>query len=215
MRKLKDIQLVILPIFNKYSLLTSKNFYFNIFQKALLIYLDPNLNKEDKDIEINQLKAAKLPDNYISPIWLNIQNKVTSIEDANKIISKSWLIGFTEAEGSFYLVKKEENRISHVFEITQKLDMIFLIAISYILDMKVLKKSTYNTVITTNKSSVEKVIKYYQSTMKGMKSLEFRIWMRSYNKKLNYNELLKIRDQMRKIRSIRLMKDFSIRVHSD
>ena len=55
-------------------------------------------------------------------------------------MSKEWLIGFTEAEGSFYLTKKGPNRIIHCFEITQKKDEIVLIAISLILEIKVLKK---------------------------------------------------------------------------
>lgn len=44
-----------------------------------------------------------------------------------------WLVGFTEAEGSFYLVSKEPTRIVHAFEITQKLDIIVLKAIAHIL----------------------------------------------------------------------------------
>jgi hypothetical protein len=50
--------------------------------------------------------------------------------------------------------------------------------------------------------------------MKGMKSLEFRIWSRSFNKKktgtVRFKYLTKIRDQMRNIRSIRLDKNFKI-----
>jgi hypothetical protein len=50
--------------------------------------------------------------------------------------------------------------------------------------------------------------------MKGMKSLEYRIWARSFTKSKNYvvherlEYLTKIRDQMRQIRSIRLDKNF-------
>ena len=39
-------------------------------------------------------------------------------------MSKYWVVGFTEAEGSFYLTKKGPFRISHCFEITQKNDKI-------------------------------------------------------------------------------------------
>ena len=49
------------------------------------------------------------------------------------VMSKPWLVGFTEAEGSFYLVAKSNTRLVHAFEITQKLDEIVLIAIKYIL----------------------------------------------------------------------------------
>jgi hypothetical protein len=50
--------------------------------------------------------------------------------------------------------------------------------------------------------------------MKGMKSLEFRIWSRSFNKEktgtIRFEYLTKVRNQMRNIRSIRLDKNFKI-----
>jgi hypothetical protein len=52
--------------------------------------------------------------------------------------------------------------------------------------------------------------------MKGMKSLEYRIWARSFTKGQNYagperfEYLTKVRNQMRQIRSIRLDKNFKI-----
>lgn len=45
--------------------------------------------------------------------------------------------------------------------------------------------------------------------MKGMKTVEFRIWARSYIKdKGNYEKLRKLRDKMRVLRKIRLNKNF-------
>ena len=90
-------------------------------------------------------------------------------------MSKEWLVGFTEAEGSFYLVKKGENRMVHCFEITQKKDKIVLVAIGLILGIKVLDKKNYLCCVTTNRKSVDQVIHYFFRTMKGMKSLEYRI----------------------------------------
>ena len=63
-------------------------------------------------------------------------------------MSKAWLIGFTEAEGSFYLVNKSKDRIVHAFEITQKLDKIVLTAIAHILGIKCTTKRTHYTVIS-------------------------------------------------------------------
>ena len=90
-------------------------------------------------------------------------------------MSKYWVVGFTEAEGSFYLTKKDSSRISHCFEITQKNDKIVLKGISLLLDMKVMSKGTYFTCITTTQASVNKVIYYFFHTIKGMKSIEYRI----------------------------------------
>lgn len=82
-----------------------------------------------------------------------------------------WLVGKTEAEGSFYLVSKEPTRIVHAFEITQKLDIIVLKAIAHILGISTSEKKTYNTVVTTNSRSIANIIEYYSNTMKGMKAV--------------------------------------------
>jgi len=84
-------------------------------------------------------------------------------------------VGFTEAEGSFYIVKKDAKRLVHAFEITQKLDVIVLQSIGYILGIAVVKKKTYKTVVTTNSRAINNIINYYRNTMKGMKALEYRI----------------------------------------
>jgi hypothetical protein len=84
-------------------------------------------------------------------------------------------VGFTEAEGSYYLVSKESTRIVHAFEITQKLDLIVLQAIASILGIRLGKKKTHYTVVTTNSRSISNIIEYYSNTMKGIKAVEFRI----------------------------------------
>jgi hypothetical protein len=70
---------------------------------------------------------------------------------------------------------KAPNRMVHGFEITQKLDTIVLQAIGRILGIKVSTKNTYNTLVTTNSRAISNIIEYYNNTMKGMKSLEYRI----------------------------------------
>lgn len=64
-------------------------------------------------------------------------------------------------------------------------------------------KEMYNHYIldTTNSKSIENIIDYFKNTMKGVKSLEYRIWARSYVKnKGDYEKLANIRDTIRKIR---------------
>jgi hypothetical protein len=117
-------------------------------------------------------------------------------------MSKAWLIGFTEAEGSFYFVNKSKDRLIHGFEITQKLDLIVLTAIGCILGIKTTSKKTYNTVVTTNSRSIENIINYYNNTMKGIKSFEFRVWARCYVK--HKGDFTKLNDIRNKIRSKRL-----------
>lgn len=68
---------------------------------------------------------------------------------------------------------------------------------------KVRYKELYNHYIldTTNSRAIENIIKYFRNTMKGVKSIEYRIWARScvkYNK--DYDKLHKIREILRKLR---------------
>ena len=56
----------ILPIFDKYPLLTSKQFAYETFRESLLVYLDNNLSKDEKEKMLVYNKSKKTPTNYIS-----------------------------------------------------------------------------------------------------------------------------------------------------
>lgn len=207
-RKIEHLKQYILPIFDTYSLLTSKFFNYYLFNKAILIYTDTLLTKEEKNNKILKLKEKKLPLNYMSPAWEVVNKSINTVTEAKKIMSKSWIIGFTEAEGSFYIIKETKTkRCRHCFEITQKRDEIVLKSLSYILKLKLKKKKTYITVIGFSNNSIEHLIDYFFKTMKGLKSLEYRLWARSFKKrKKGYEYLSKIQLQMQKIRSVRYHK---------
>nr|YP_009663663.1 LAGLIDADG endonuclease [Dactylella tenuis]QCW06801.1 LAGLIDADG endonuclease [Dactylella tenuis] len=208
-RDRKNIGSIILPIFDKYPLLTSKYFSYQKFKKAYDILENPNLSTKEKDNLLLKLQSEQMPTDYISPAWKTVNYEVNNTNDAKSVMSKYWLIGFTEAEGSFYLVSKDSIRIVHAFEITQKLDPIVLKSIAYILGISISKKKTHYTVVTTNSRAIFNIIDYYNNTMKGMKTVEFRIWARSYVKhKGNYEKLRKIRDNIRVLRKVRLNKNF-------
>jgi len=67
----------------------------------------------------------------------------------------------------------------HGFGLTSKLDGIVLQAIGLILHIptKVRYKSNYNHYIldTTNSRAIENIQDYFKNTLKGMKSVEYRI----------------------------------------
>jgi hypothetical protein len=197
-RDRKKLAEVIFPIFNKYPLLTSKYFNYLKFKEAYRILEDTTLTKTQQDKLIFNLVKSLPSFGYISPAWGIVNNIVSNTNDANQVITKAWLIGFTEAEGNFYLVNKSKDRIVHGFEITQKLDLIVLSAIGYILGIKTSSKKIHFTVVTTNSRSIENIIKYYNNTMKGMKSFEFRVWVRCYIKhKGDFTKLHAIRNKIR------------------
>ena len=212
---MEHIVLYLIPIFEKYPLLTSKYYNYNLFKQAALILYNKNITAKEKDVKLKSLRENKIiPNNYISPRWAVINNVISSRSEASLVMSKPWLIGFTEAEGSFFIGKKGGNRYVHYFVITQKLDFIVLQGISYILNIPLNYHKTYIAVETSKSSRIGNIINYYTNTIKGMKSLEFRIWRRSFRKmnkfetSKRYEYLAKILEQMRNIRSIRLDKNF-------
>lgn len=210
-RDLKVINERIFPIFDKYPLLTTKYFNYNIFKEAYRILDNKDLTKLEKSNLLENLLLTKPSNSYISPIWDNVSKPLIDANEAKKIISKAWLIGFIEAVGSFYLVSKSINRIVHAFGLTQKLDLIVLESIKIVLGIptKVVYKNKHNfySLDTTNSRAILNIIEFFNNSMKGMKAVEYKIWARSFNKnKGNFEKLTKIREQMRKLRSVRAQK---------
>jgi hypothetical protein len=220
-RDRKNLGSVIIPIFNKYTLLTTKYFNYNKFKQAYIILENPALTKLEKNKLLEDLKyntplafgrfrcyLPKAKEVYISPAWDKINLPLVNANEAHKVVSKPWLIGFVEAEGSFYLVSKDANKIVHGFGISQKLDKVVLEAIKHILHIptQILYKEKYNYHIldTTNSRGIKNVSEYFLNTMKGMKSVEYRIWSRSFNNhKGDYAELYKVKNILQKLRTIR------------
>ena len=207
-RNIQHLIQYILPIFDKYPLLTSKHFNYSLFKKAILIMNDSSLSTEEKNKLISQIKSQSLPENYISPAWRVINNQVLSVSEAIKIMSKSWLIGFTEVSCNFVIIKKSTKQYVHTFEIVNtytlpnggyknKYDFIIFMAIAKLINIEnqtltlhylyFPKDNNYviKTQITDFKS-ISNIIIFYYATMKGFKSLEYRIWARSFNKEKGY-----------------------------
>jgi len=214
---------IIFPIFDTYPLLTSKYYSYQIFKEALYIAENASLTKEEKNVLIfSLLEKRKVLLSLNSPVWSNNNNSLTkesicSISDVDTIISKPWLIGFVEAEGSFFFSKKDPYRLVHTFSIVQKKDEIVLRAIKYMLHIPTLvyyserrRKNRIESVFrlqTSSSRAIENIIDYFLDAkgshvrMKGIKSLEFKIWARSYRKhKGNFEALTKVKELIDKIR---------------
>lgn len=203
-RDIKKLESVIFPIFDKYPLLTSKYFNYIKLKKAFNILNDTSLNNVEKDKLLFALKEETLPQGYISPAWNNITLPLKHYETIN-VITKPWLSGFVEGEGSFSLVYKNSTRIVHGFGITQKLDSIVLEGIKKILHIptaiRFITKHNYYILDTTNSRAIENLINYFKDSLIGMKSPEYKIWARSYVKnKGNYDKLFLLRETLRKMK---------------
>ena len=198
----KTLLYLIVPLFTHYPLYSTKQFYFSRWVKALHILENTMYTKSEKNKLLTSLKSEVPADTYISPAW------------EKRSPSPEWIYGFTEAEASFFIVNKNKsvNRMNHSFGITQKLDKIILdfLQKKFHISSKVLhtKKNIYR-LETTNSRSIEKIQKFFLNKLKGMKSVEYKIWARSLNYKKNngftttsqVEKFLKVQNQLRKLRN--------------
>nr|WBU10815.1 LAGLIDADG homing endonuclease [Malassezia equina] len=108
-RNINHIHDIILPIFDKEPLRTSKQYLYELFRKSLKVYLDTNLSTYEKEklLDYYKSQSQSIPEDYISPVWEDCTEVNVDLYRSMKVISKEWLVGFTEAEGSFYLVKRD------------------------------------------------------------------------------------------------------------
>jgi len=84
--KLESIGKFIIPIFDKYPLLTTKQFNYERFKKAYYIMTDKSLSSIEKNIKLNDLKILKADSTYISPIFVNLEFDITNVENIEKNI---------------------------------------------------------------------------------------------------------------------------------
>lgn len=178
------------PLFESYPLYTQKAFYFNRWLKALEILENKEFSGEIKHNKLTVLyNSNPLPD-YKAPFLLPP--------------SKGWVVGFVEAEGSFYIVNKGGPlypRYVHAFGITQKTDRHLLeyLRVLFSIKGKVKWRQPQNpkhngfwSLESTSISSIELISAFFEGCFLGRKSLVFRIWKRTLKHKGNPLVLAKI-----------------------
>lgn len=180
------LEKIIIPLFDNYPLQTIKYNNYIKFRTAFFISKDDSKTQKEKIIEINNLHVGSK-----NQLFLGLN------------VTKSWIIGFIEAEGSFYLVKKDKNRIVHGFGLTQKYDKEVLEEIRKLLKITsnvCWNKKGFWSLNCTNSKDIKRIKDYFFKTMKSRKSLIYRIWSKSFSDKGKYNKLLKIQQQIRLLR---------------
>lgn len=203
-RNREQIKKIIFPIFDSFPLLTVKYYDYIQVKQAydILTSYDENAlqGKEKKTIEERNRKMEKIykllkngpSANYKSPVWKDIECTLSGSPAFKKgipIITKPWLIGFWEAEGSFYIVKKEEGKYTHGLGITQKTDKQILEIIRQIFDSKAKvkdrtssgDKQDFYSWDSTSKDSCNLALKYFEGYFIGKISQKFAIWRKSIN----------------------------------
>lgn len=202
-RNKEQIKRVIFPIFDSFTLLTVKYYDYIQIKQAYDILTSHNSKEEiNRKMEEINLHLKNGPDpNYKSPIWKDIDcNNITSKHIP--FISKHWLIGFWEAEGSFYIVKKEEGRYAHGMGLTQKTDRQILEIIRQIFDSKAKvkdrkPKQDFYSWDSIGNNGCNLAIKYFDGYFIGRTSQKFAIWKKS----IYYigNDIIESRNLLKKL----------------
>ncbi|KAN0036243.1 hypothetical protein ACTA71_011795 [Dictyostelium dimigraforme] len=180
------IKEILIPIFNEHLLVTNKEWDYLKFKKGLNAKITSN--KE----QLPELLLLEKPREYKSSFW-----------EQKKSLTKPWILGFIEAEGSYYIAKKDISGYVHGFGITQKGEEHVLEAIkkSLHISTKIKQRLDIFLLDTTNSRAIENIIKYSENKLMGMKAIECRIWSRSYRKyKGNSKKLKELQELIRKMK---------------
>lgn len=174
------------------------------FKKALHIYREWQQGKISSKLRNEQLLSTKnesKPESFRAP-WKKIQRDSDQKQHAAQP-NKGWILGFTEAEGSFYLVQKTPTRIVHGAGWIQNNEKEQLEQMRQRWNIKAKVKAHVGgkawLLDTTAASAVETLICFFENKMKGMKAVEVREWARSYREhRGDFEQLKKLQKNLRK-----------------
>lgn len=215
---------VIFPIFDKYPLLTSKEFSYIKFKKAYTILENNNLTALEKNNQIKILINTPIPENYLSTALKNLdlsakldeslsqENlKLIPHSDILKLISYDWLAGFIEAKGNFDVILASEasggskNKFEVEFNITQNNTILleFIRRIFHIPGKLIYSEERDICQLKTkNSRAIKNIIEDLNGRLKGVKSLEFKLWSKAfYSRDTNLTKVAKIYQVIKKIKS--------------
>jgi len=90
--RIRDTKLLlqhIIPLFDQHRLLTSKQYNFELFKQALLITTNSAIPAIQQHVMLTELKSKIRPSDYVSPAWSIVNNSVTSLSEAQAVMTKS------------------------------------------------------------------------------------------------------------------------------
>lgn len=201
-KKIKHLIYFIIPIFDKFPLLTENKrlMYLNFRNTLLNKTLNSKRNINSVDIVFIKNLLHKEPNNLYN---ITIKDLFKNI-DYNYF--DNWLVGFTEAEGSFYFIKKnKKDNINQIplraeFRLSQNNNLLLLTKIKE--RLKLTRKVSLQTnssnhyyIIAGSIVTVQNIINFYTKPnlvkLKGIKYLNFLLWLKGI-KKINKYKNVKI-----------------------
>lgn len=177
---------IIIPIFNKYPLLTKKHYDFSLWLEAFNLYNSTNLKERG----------------IISQNILDIKNKMNKLsEDKSNYpttefclnhININWLIGFIEGDGTFGL-KKQKNTIylqiaqHKASEQTMEAILIYLSTLKPVIDCPIIIKDKINNKLYGDKDKKNiqiynldyfywVIIPMFYNKLHSRKRIDFILW---------------------------------------
>lgn len=180
-----DLSRTVMPIFYRYPLHTIKYYFFELFNLLLV---------EKNHERIRKYKALydSLPANFVSP--------------HSVMPTRSWIIGFIEAEGSFQL-QRNRGYYKHVFAMGQLRDRHILEQIRLALNITSRvspvnnEKGKPSEIRTESLESIKFIIKFCDGMMVGAKGFEFKLWKESFeNNRTDHKKLQEVQLYMRILR---------------
>jgi LAGLIDADG endonuclease len=189
-RKIKEIEMVslrirnkdhlkniIIPIFDKYSMLSNKQYDYLRFKSALLS---------------NIIYSKDLAE------YIRSSKPINSIENIiNTSYFSAWLIGFIEAEGCFSTYQNKDYWIAS-FDIAQKDGDNLISAIKKYLSFTTaiyIDKTNCYKLKVTGVRSIENIIKFLSNEsvkLMGHKKLQYQLWLKQLRTIPRYSEKIKI-----------------------
>jgi len=192
-RKIKEIEMISLRIRNKDHL---KNYILPIFDKYPML--------SNKQYDYLRFKDALLSDIIYSKDLTEYVRSNKPINNLESILNTSyfsaWLVGFIEAEGCFSIYKlyKDKDYLVASFDVAQRDGDILISAIRKYLSFTNaihLDETNCSKLKVTGVRSIENIIKflhYAPVKLMGHKKLQYLLWIKQLRRISRYSEKIKI-----------------------
>ncbi len=228
----------VFPLFDRIPLLSNKHYDYVRLRLAARIIDNSSLSSQERGKHLEFLFSLKSSRDSVGPIWhqklsshLHSYMETGTVEfqkpQIETILAFPWVSGFIEAEGSFYITRKDlvhkssaVGRYCHGFGLTQTGNEFLMEALRAYFKIKAKIQhrkplsfknrkeglKSYYKLDTTNWRSLQNIRDFFSKNLLGIKSLEFRIWERSMKHRHDHEKLAKIQALMRKIRGKKVNK---------
>ena len=173
-----DLQEVFFPLLLQYGIFFLTNIRRAQFDLAMFIF--------KHDIKIYD----KIPVKYNIPI--NFELPKTALDYVKLLFFKNWIIGFTIAEGSFFVKKNNEG----CFQLKQKVHELLFQAFKIVFETNrkiETEKDLYNQFTVSSKADIQKVINFFSFSgfhpLIGLKNIQYLNWLDTLRDSYRYNNL--------------------------